>query len=232
MGTTGHIGIVAVSPEGAAPFYRQLYRDSARLFPDRLPPRVTVHNEPLSTYIECVRADNWEGVAELLLKSVRVLHLAGCDFVLTPDNAVQHGVMIAEHDSPIPWLTMTDLVASALVENNHQTVGILGTSYVTQGSAYQTALGLRGVKLQAPESHDVDRLDEIIFKELIYGGYSNTSGQAMQEIAQRLRDRGSEALIVAASEIRLILDEISFPLPVFDAADQLSLGAVIRAVGG
>lgn len=232
MGNTGHIGIVAVSPEGASLFYRQLYRHSARLFPGQTPPKVTVHNEPLPAYIECVRADNWEGVAELLLRSVRVLHLAGCDFVLTPDNAVQHGVMIAEHDSPIPWLTMTDLVAAALVDNKHQTVGILGTSYVTLGSAYQTALGLRGVKLQAPDPEDVTRLDEIIFKELIYGSYSQASGTTMLEIAKRLQGRGSQALIVAASEIRLILDEIPLPLPTFDAADQLAIGAVIRAVGG
>lgn len=232
MGTTGHIGIVAVSPEGASPFYRQLYRHSARLYPDRLPPRVTIHNEPLSMYIDCVRSDNWEGVAELLLKSVRVLHLAGCDFVLTPDNAVQHGVMIAEHDSPLPWLTMTDLVSAALVGNKHQTVGILGTSYVTQGSAYQTALGLRGIKLQAPDGEDIGRLDEIIFKELIYGTYSEASGQAMLQIASRLKDRGSEALIVAASEIRLILEDLPLPLKTFDAADELAQGAVIRAIGG
>ncbi len=229
MSNTGHIGIVAVSPEGASLCYRQIFRHAARLFPDRQPPRVTIHNEPLPTYIQCVRADDWTGVSELLLQSVRVLHLAGCDFVLTPDNAVQHGVMIAEHDSPLPWLTMTDLVSDALIEKKLQTVGILGTRYVTQGSAYQTALGLKGIKLQAP---DVDKLDEIIFKELIYGSYSRESGIAFKEIAVRLQDRGSEALIIAASEVRLIVDEMSLPIPTIDAADLLAVGAVIRAAGG
>ena len=232
MSNTGHIGIVAVSPEGASLCYRQIFRHAARLFPDREPPRVTIHNEPLPTYIRCVRADDWEAVADLLLKSVRVLHLAGCDFVLTPDNAVQHGVMIAEHDSPIPWLTMTDLVAEALIEKAHQTVGILGTRYVTQGSAYQTALGLKGIKLQAPPDEDVDLLDEIIFKELIYGVFSQDSRQAFLDIAGRLYDRGSEALVVAASEIRLILDEAQLPIPTIDAADLLAVGSVIRAAGG
>ncbi len=232
MSNTGHIGIVAVSPEGASLCYRQIFRHAARLFPDRQPPRVTIHNEPLPTYIQCVRADDWTGVSELLLQSVRVLHLAGCDFVLTPDNAVQHGVMIAEHDSPLPWLTMTDLVSDALIEKKLQTVGILGTRYVTQGSAYQTALGLKGIKLQAPDAEDVDKLDEIIFKELIYGSYSRESGIAFKEIAVRLQDRGSEALIIAASEVRLIVDEMSLPIPTIDAADLLAVGAVIRAAGG
>ena len=232
MGNAGHIGIVAVSPEGASLCYRQISRHATKLFADREPPRVTIHNEPLPKYIECVRADDWEGVADLLKKSVRVLQLAGCDFVLTPDNAVQHGVMIAEHNSPLPWLTMTDLVANALVERQHQTVGILGTRYVTQGSAYQTALGLKGVKLQVPDGGDVDRLDEILFKELIYGFHSASSEKSFVEIAERLRERGSEALIIAASELRLIIDEIELPIPTFDAADLLAIGAVIRAAEG
>jgi aspartate racemase len=232
LGNTGHIGIVAVSPEGASLCYRQIFRHAAKLFPDREPPCITIHNEPLPKYIECVRSDDWQGVADLLMKSVRVLQLAGCEFVLTPDNAVQHGVMIAEHSSPLPWLTMTDLVANALVERQIQTVGILGTRYVTQGSAYQTALGLKGVKLQVPDGDDVDRLDEILFKELIYGFHSASSEKSFAEIADRLRERGSEALIIAASELRLIIDEIELPIPTFDAADLLAVGAVIRAAEG
>lgn len=231
MTPAGHIGIVAVSPEGAALCYRQIFRHAAKLYPNRPPPRVTIDNEPLQTYIECVRADDWEGVAKLMLESVRVLHRAGCQFVLTPDNAVQHGVLIAEHASPLPWLTMTDLVAQALVENGHKTVGILGTRYVTQGSAYQTALGLKGVKLQVPSQEDVERLDEILFKELIFGSVSEGAQRDLLAIADRLRERGSEGLIIAASEIRLLLDEVSLSLPIYDAADLLALGAVKRACG-
>ena len=78
----------------------------------------------------------------------------------------------------------------------------------------------------------MDKLDEIIFKELIYGSYSRESGIAFKEIAVRLQDRGSEALIIAASEVRLIVDEMSLPIPTIDAADLLAVGAVIRAAGG
>jgi len=229
--TTGHIGIAAVSPEGAALCYRQIFRHASRLFPDRLPPRVTIHNEPLQTYIESVRADDWEGVAELLLKSVGVLKGAGVDFVLTPDNAVQHGVMIAEHQSSIPWLTMPDLVADALVENTHQTVGILGTRYVTQGSAYQTAFGLKGIKLQVPSDEDAAELDRIVFQELIHGTIKPQSKKTILDITRLFRSRGCQAIVIAASELGLVLEQIEPPLPTFDAAELLAIGAVKRASG-
>jgi aspartate racemase len=228
--TTRHIGIAAVSPEGAALCYRQLFRHASRLFPGKLPPRVTIHNEPLQTYIEYVRADDWEGVSKLLLKSVDVLKKAGVDFVLTPDNAVQHGVMIAEHQSPIPWLTMPDLVADALLKNKHQTVGILGTRYVTQGSAYQTALGLKGIKLQVPSDEDAAELDRIVFQELIHGTTKDLSKQAVLDISNSFQARGSEAIVIAASELGLVLEQISPPLPMFDAAELLAIGAVHRAL--
>lgn len=230
MTQTGHIGIAAVSPEGAALCYRQIFRHASRLFPDKLPPRVTIHNEPLQTYIEYVRADDWEGVAKLLTRSVRVLHNAGADFVLTPDNAVQHGVMIAEHESPIPWLTMPDLVADSLLENEHQTVGILGTRYVTQGSAYQTALGLKGVKLQVPSEEDAAELDRIVFQELIHGTIKDLSKQTVLDIALAFQERKSQAIVIAASELGLVLEQITPPLPTFDAAELLAIGAVKRAM--
>lgn len=229
MKENGHIGIAAVSPEGAALCYREIFRHASRECPGRLPPRVTIHNEPLPTYIEFVRADDWEGVARLLLRSVDVLKKAGADFVLTPDNAVQHGVMIAEHESPLPWLTMPDLVAGELIDAGHQTVGILGTRYVTQGSAYQTALGLKGIKLQVPDEDDAAELDRIVFQELIHGTIKDQSKQAIASIASSFKERGSGALIVAASELGLILERIDSPLPLFDAAELLAQGAVRRA---
>ena len=222
----GHVGIAAVSPEGAALTYRQIFREAARLYPDLDPPRVTVHNEPLGVYIRAVRSDDWEQVASLLGRSAEVLAGAGADVVITPDNAVQHAVRIVEHESSVPWLAVTDLVAEAVVADGRERVGLLGTRWVTQGSAYQTALGLRGVRLQVPESEDVELLDRVIFQELIYGVVKPESREALGGVVGRLAERGSEGLIVALSEASLVLDLEHLGLPVYDASAVLAAGAV------
>jgi aspartate racemase len=222
----GHIGIAAVSPEGAALTYRELYRHAAEVYPEIDPPRVTLHNEPLSVYIRQVRAENWAAVAELLARSGEVLAAAGADVLITPDNAVQHAVRMVEHAAPVPWLAVTDLVAGAVVTDARSTVGIIGTRWVTQGSAYQTALGLRGVKVQVPEGEDIPRLEAMIFQELIYGRATDASRRLLREIVGRLADRGSEALIVALSEAALVLDAADLPLPLYDASAILCAGAI------
>ena len=224
-----HIGIVAVSSEGAALFYRQVFRHASRMSRDRRPPLVSLHNRPLTEYIEAVRADDWERVGGLLRQSAKSLAAAGADFCLTPDNAVQHGVHVAAHDSPIPWITMTDSVADAIERDGRTNVGIIGTKWVTQGAAYQTTLGLRGIKTTAPDEEQANSLDRIIFSELIYGDIRPESRDEVLAIAASMKERGCEALVLATSEAPLLLDEDNSPLPLYDTADLLAEAAIVEA---
>jgi len=224
-----HIGIVAVSSEGAALFYRQVFRQASKVSRDREPPVVSMHNRPLTEYIDAVRNDDWERVGSLLVRSAKTLAASGADFCLTPDNAVQHGVLVAEHDSPIPWITMTDSVAHAIERDGRKNVGIIGTRWVTQGSAYQTTLGLRGIKTTAPTEDQANSLDRIIFSELIYGEIRPESLREVLAIAQDMADRGAEAIILATSEAPLLLGEDNSPLPLYDTADLLAAAAIEEA---
>ncbi len=228
---SGHIGIVAVSPEGAAVCYRQIFRHASRMMPTTRHPRVTIHNELLADYIEATRNQDWHRVAGLLSMSANLLADAGAEFCLTPDNAVLYGVQLAESSSRIPWVTAPDIVADAVQRDGRKKVGIVGTKMVTQGSAYQTILGLRGVHVSAPSPADSLALDRIIFEELIYGTSRAESRQFVREIFVRLGESGCEAVILAWSESPLLVNEETSELPVYDAADLLARGAVVRSMG-
>ena len=225
---TTHIGIVGVSPEGTALFYRQLSRQSGRLLsPDRRP-RISVHNEPLGAYIDAIRRDDWHAVGKLLRRSAELLHRCGAQLCVTPDNAVQHAVSLAEVGSPVPWLTTTEIVAEVVAEAGCKKVGLIGTRLVTGGSAYQTHLGLRGTKVVPPDPEDSERLDRIIFEELIYGQIRDESRMFVAGLATKFAERGCDAVIVALSEAPLLLDGSTSALPVMDASDILAAQAIRR----
>jgi aspartate racemase len=226
-----HIGIVGVSPEGASLFYRQLSRQASRYIPPHEHPRISVHNEPLALYIEAIRKDDWHGVGRLLKRSAELLARCGAELCLTPDNAVLHGVHLAEVGSPIPWVTMTDLVARAVEKDQRRIVGIIGTKMVTMGSTYQTHLGLRGIQVLAPTPDEAEALDQIIFGELIYGQIRLESRQAVLECMHRLADRGCEGVILASSEAPLLVTPENSPLPTYDSSDILAEGAIRLARG-
>jgi aspartate racemase len=193
---------------------------------------VTLHNEPFGLYLDAIQERDWMRVGALLRRSADKLAGCGATFCVTPDNAVQHGIHVAEVGSPSPWVTIPELVADALVEAGCRTVGIIGTKMVTTGSTYQTMLGLRGVQLLAPETVEIDDLDRIIFKELIYGLRRPESQTRVLEIVRRFADRGCEGVILGCSEAPLVITPEISPISVYDAAEILAIGAVARAVRG
>lgn len=225
-----HIGIAAVSPEGAALFYQRVTRLASRMLPPDEQPRISLHNEPLSLYLDAIRRDDWPGVGRLLRRSADNLARCGAEFCLTPDHAVQHGVYLAEMGSPIPWLSMTELVAQAIAADARKRVGIVGTKLVTRASTYQTALGLRGIQVIAPEQDEAELLDEIIFGELLYGTIRPESRSAFLGVISRLADRGCEGVILGCSEAPMVVSQESSCLPLYDAGDLLAVGAVRRAM--
>lgn len=228
---TKHIGIAGVSPEGAALCVRHLSRRAAGLLEPHEHPRISLHNEPLAYYIDAIRAGDWHAVGDLLRRSASILASCGADFCLTPDNAVQYAIHLAEHDSPIPWLSIPDLVATAVCQDERDVVGLIGTRWVTQGSSYQTRLGLRGVQVIVPSSEDIEAIDRIIVGELIYGRVRSESKKRAIEIASRLGDQGCQGLILGSSEAPLVFTPSTCPLPLYDAADILADQAVRQAAG-
>jgi len=195
--------------------------------PDRQP-RISVHNEPLGLYIDAIRRDDWHAVGKLLRRSADLLHRCGAQLCVTPDNAVQHAVSLAEVGSPVPWLTTTEIVAEVVAKDGRKKVGLIGTRLVTGGSAYQTHLGLRGTKVVPPDPEDAERLDRIIFDELIYGQIRDESRLFVAGLAHKFAERGCDAVIVALSEAPLLLDGATSVLPVLDASDILAAQAIRR----
>jgi len=228
---TQHIGIVGVSPEGTALCYREIFRLAQRLCGDRPKPVVTIHNESLDDYLDAVLRDDWHTVGDLLIRSAQVLANSGAEFCIVPDNLMQHGVHLAETRSPVPFLTMTDLVTKAVQSDRRSCLGLIGTKLVMFGSTYQTTLGMAGVRVLIPESEDADALDSIIFDELLIGVAKPGSQRRVLDVIDGLRDRGCDAVVMAVSESALVVSQENSSLPVYDASMLLAEGAVRRAFG-
>lgn len=223
---SSHIGIVGVSPEGAAVFFRQIIHHATTRRAPNDQPRISIHNEPLSMYLDGIRRGDWHSVDRLLRRSAELLSRCGCTIVMTPDNVVQHAVHMAEVGSPVPWLGMPDLVACAVANDKRKIVGLIGTSLVTSASTYQTHLGLKGVQVLSPESEESETMDQIIYGELIFGQIRPESRLAVLQIIANFAHRGCDGVILACSEAPLLITRENSPLPVYDAADILAETAV------
>ena len=107
-----HIGIVAVSAEGAALCYRTVCMEGAALLGRHAHPEVTMHTYPLADYMRHIDPWKWDEVGEMLLASAEKLRKAGADLLICPDNTAHAALDIVRDRSPLPWLHIAEEVAT------------------------------------------------------------------------------------------------------------------------
>jgi aspartate racemase len=227
-----HIGIVACSTEGAALCYRTISLEGAALLGQHDHPEVSLHSHSLARYMRCISANDWVGVAELMLSSAEKLARAGADFLICPDNTIHQAFDLIEHRSPRPWLHIAREVAKETQRCHFKRLAILGTRCLMEGPVYPEALGAAGIEHRIPRLEQRERINSIIFDELVNGQMLPRSLAYFVEVIRAMQDEGCDAVILGCAEIPLLVSPESSPLPTLDSTRLLAKAAVHKAVEG
>ena len=226
-----HIGIIACSAEGAALCYRTICSEAPGLMGEHSHPEITMYTHPLSEYMVHIRRGDWEKVGKLMLSSTKKIAQAGAEFAICPDNTIHQAFEFVRPRSPIPWLHIAETVAKEAEKNQFTNLGILGTKYLMTGSVYPGALETVGISLSIPEENDREKIDQIIFKELVNGVFKEESRLYLNKVIQKLKEQGCDAAVLGCTELPLIVDPDDCPLPVLDSTRLLARAALFEAVG-
>jgi aspartate racemase len=232
MKRTKHIGIVAVSAEGAALCYRTISMEGAALLGPHDHPQMTMHTYSLAEYMRPLEADRWDEAARLLLSSANKLVQVGAELLICPDNTLHQALDLIRERSPAPWLHIAEEVASLAAARRYQCLGILGTRYLMEGPVYPAKLDTAGLAHQIPEARDRERINDVIFNELVYGRFEESSRQYFQSVIRKLGDRGCDAVVLGCTEIPLLIREGDSPLPAIDSTRTLARAALREATRG
>lgn len=226
-----HIGIVACSAEGAALCYRTICVEGAHVLGRHAHPEVTMHTFPLSEYMHCIYQDGWEGVADLMLASVRKVAQVGAEFAICPDNTLHQAFDMVVAKSPIPWLHIAEEVGAEAKRNHHKCLGVLGTKYLMEGPVYPSRLSILGIAHHVPEADERERINDIIFDELVYGRFTSEARIYFSQAIDRLKDRGCDAVVLGCTEIPLLIAQEHSALPILDSTRLLARAALKKAIG-
>jgi aspartate racemase len=225
-----HIGIVACSAEGAALCYRTICLEAAEFMGRHTHPEVSLHTHPLARYMEHVEAGEWEGVADLMLASAEKLAKAGADFLICPDNTIHQAFDLVVHRSPRPWLHIAQEVAVEAKRRGFRRLGIMGTWYLTASQVYPSRLEEAGIEYQLPRTRQRERMNQIIFEELVEGIFKDESLDFFLEVIDMFKDQKCDAVVLGCTEIPLLVKPEGAPLPVLDSTRILARAALRRAV--
>jgi aspartate racemase len=225
-----HIGIVACSTEGAALCYRTISLEGSRMLGRHDHPEVSLHSHSLAQYMKSIDTGDWAGVAQLMLSSADKLGKAGADFLICPDNTIHQAFDLIEHRSPRPWLHIAREVAAEAKRKNFKRLAVLGTRYLMEGPVYREALKAAGIDHRVPKTEQRERINQIIFDELVNGQFPARSLAYNVEVIRSLKDEGCDAVVLGCTEIPLLVPPESSPLPTLDSTRLLAQAAVRKAV--
>jgi len=225
-----HIGIVACSAEGAALCYRTICQEAPTLIGEHNHPEISMHTHPLADYMDCIRKGDWDGVGELMLSSARKLAGVGAEFAICPDNTIHQAFAQATARSPIPWLHIAEAVAEEAAARGFRRLAVLGTKYLMTGPVYPDVLKRHAKEWRIPAEAERERIDTIIFKELVNGIFLENSRSYFYSVIQQLKDQGCDAVVLGCTEIPLLVDADDSPLPVLDSTRLLARAALRRSL--
>jgi aspartate racemase len=225
-----HIGIVGCSAEGAALCYRTICLEGAGLLGKHSHPEVSMHTFPLSDYMKFIEAGDWSGVATLMLASAEKLARAGADFLICPDNTIHQAFDFVEHRSPRPWLHIAQEVASEARHSHYKRLAVLGTRFLMEGPVYPDKLKAAGLDFRIPGPRERERINQIIFDELVNAQFTSRSLAYFTEVIRAMKEDGCDAVVLGCTEIPLLVTEENSPLPVLDSTRLLARAALRKAV--
>jgi aspartate racemase len=225
-----HIGIVGCSAEGAALCYRTICLEAEAILGKHAHPEVTLHTLALADYMGPISSYNWAGVAELMLQSARKLERAGADFLICPDNTIHQALPCVLPNSPLPWLHIAEEVGKEARQRGFRKLGLTGTKFLVRGPVYPEKLDSMCIGYLKPTEEQQERINQIIFDELVRAKLEPESEAFFQEVIQEFKDNGCDAVVLGCTEIPLLINDGNSPLPTLDSTRLLARAALRHAI--
>ncbi|HYO40480.1 MAG TPA: aspartate/glutamate racemase family protein [Nocardioidaceae bacterium] len=166
---------------------------------------VALQSLDFSVVRACQERDDWPEAGRLVADAATRCQSAGADLVLICSNLMHKVFADVEAAVDVPVLHIADAVAREAKRHRWSRLGLLGTKWVMQEPFYAERLATHGIEVVTPGAEERVRVDHVIFEELTQGRVETSSRQEYLDIIATLSDDGADAVILACTEIELLV---------------------------
>lgn len=163
------------------------------------------------------RNHEWEEAAKIILLEAIRLQNSGADFIVICSNTGNECVSRIQKKLNIPILHIATPLGNKIKKLGYKKVALLGTIYTMEMDYISSILEKKyGLKVVVPEKDDRSTINEIIYKELCLGIFSESSKIKYLKIVNKLISQNIDAVIFGCTEIGLLLKQNDLSIPVLD----------------
>lgn len=165
-----------------------------------------------------IEDEDWDRAAGVLCESAQGLERAGATALVIAANSMHRVYDRVQESVDIPIIHIAECVGRRMKEQGIDSAALLGTRNVMTESFYRQRLVAHGVDLLPPDMNTVEMVDSIIYKEVMLGKITRDAERALKTIITRKEQDGAKAIVLACTELELVVDVDANVLPIFDSA--------------
>lgn len=174
----------------------------------------------------------WQEASAQLAAIARRLEAAGAEVIVLATNTMHKVADTIEAAIDIPFLHIADATAAKIREAGKRKPAIMATRFTMEQDFYTGRLREKfGIEAITPDEADRARVHQIIYDELCVGRVSETSRAAFVDVAESLKAKGADCLVLGCTEVGMLLNAGNSPLPIFDTTLIHADAAVDFALG-
>lgn len=224
------IGVLGgMGPESTAIYYQALIRQCQKQYGAQLDedyPEIFIYNLPIPDIVKGLK-DHDETLARLV-KGAKKVESIGVDFIVMPCNTAHYFYPGMSKSINIPFICIFLATAKKIRAKGYKKVGLLATETTIKYKSYEFDFEKNGIELVF--SQQQDEVTRIILNILAGKKLEKDKGR-LKEIIKELEKQGAEAVVLACTDLPILLKQEDFDIEVFDTVEILAEATINYATG-
>ena len=164
-----------------------------------------------------IQDKTWSNSFDLLLNACESLKRSGVDGIVLCANTAHLFADRLKDIIELPIINIVDETAKVISKQGYKKVGLLGTKFTMEMDFYSKKLEEYGLEVLIPEKQATRNYIQQTLKEELGIGFINPETKTNYiSIVKKIVDRGAECIVLACTEIPLLINQDDFTIPIFD----------------
>ncbi|MGB1252147.1 MAG: aspartate/glutamate racemase family protein [Candidatus Promineifilaceae bacterium] len=190
---------------------------------------IMMHSVDFAPIEQMQAQGDWDAMGATLADSARKLENAGADCILICTNTMHKVAPAVEAAINVPLIHIADAAAIAIKAAGLSKIALLGTRYTMEKPFMRARLETNGVQVVVPSFAERRLIHSVIYDELVKNVFTDASRTDYVEIIGDLAQRGAEGMLLACTEIPMLVKQTDTQVPLFDTTYEHAKAAVAFA---
>lgn len=163
--------------------------------------------------------NDWDAILQLFIKAGTGLKASGATTIALCSGTMNYLAEPLQSAIDLPVLHMATATAKDIQAKGLKKIGLLGTKKTMELDYFKDKLIDAGIEVIIPEDEDRNYMHQTIFDELGKGIIREETQQKYLSIIQKLIENGAQGIVLACTEIPLLIHQSDVSVPVIDTVE-------------